>query len=60
MCPLSSLYDWAGGEAAFARLINAFYDRVEADDLLSGLFPGGVTEEHRLRWGWGEAPPFKP
>jgi Bacterial-like globin len=54
--PLSSLYDWAGGEAAFARLINAFYDRVEADDLLSGLFPGGVSEEHRLHviaW-WSE------
>lgn len=44
---VSSLYDWAGGEAAFVRLIDAFYDRVEADDLLSPLFPGGVTEEHR-------------
>jgi hemoglobin len=31
------------------RLINAFYDRVETDELLSPLFPGGVTEEHRLR-----------
>ncbi|MEA2140715.1 MAG: hemoglobin, partial [Solirubrobacteraceae bacterium] len=43
-----SLYDWAGGEAAFVRLINAFYDRVEADALLSPLFGGGVAEEHRL------------
>jgi hemoglobin len=43
-----SLYDWAGGEAAFVRLINAFYDRVEADELLSPLFAGGVAEEHRL------------
>src|SRR4029077_8078268 len=25
----------------------AFYDRVETDDLLSPLFPGGVGEEHR-------------
>jgi hemoglobin len=41
MVALTSLYDWAGGEAAFTRLINAFYDRVEADDLLSDLFPGG-------------------
>ena len=40
MFTLSSLDDWAGGQAAFARLINAFYDRVEADDLLSRLFPG--------------------
>ena len=43
----STLYDWAGGADAFARLIDAFYDRVEADDLLSRLFPGGVGEEHR-------------
>jgi hemoglobin len=42
-----SLYDWAGGSPAFARLINAFYDRVESDELLSGLFPGGVSREHR-------------
>ena len=26
-----SLYDWAGGGDAFARLINAFYDLLEAD-----------------------------
>jgi hemoglobin len=28
-------------------MINAFYDRVERDDLLSVLFPGGVSTEHR-------------
>ena len=44
---MSTLYEWAGGEQAFERLINAFYDRVEADDLLSPLFPGGVSEDHR-------------
>jgi hemoglobin len=43
----ASLYEWAGGEEAFERLIDAFYDRVEADDLLAALFPGGVHEEHR-------------
>ena len=35
---------------------DAFYDRVERDDLLSGLFPGGVSEEHRANvtlW-WAE------
>ena len=42
-----SLIDWAGGPAAFRRLIDAFYDRVEVDDLLSPLFPGGVHEERR-------------
>jgi hemoglobin len=53
---VSSLYEWAGGGEAFKRLINAFYDRVERDDLLSGLFPGGVSEEHRVHviaW-WSE------
>ena|SRR5437763_4939897 len=43
----ASLYEWAGGQDAFERMINAFYDRVEADDLLSPLFPGGVRAEHR-------------
>ena len=51
-----SLYEWAGGHDAFERFINAFYDRVEKDDLLSSLFPGGVHEEHRrhvIAW-WSE------
>lgn len=51
-----TLFDWAGGEAALARMINAFYDRVEADDLLSPLFGGGVGAEHRdhvIAW-WSE------
>jgi hemoglobin len=43
----ATLYDWAGGEAAFVALIGAFYDRVEGDPLLSPLFPGGVGAEHR-------------
>jgi hemoglobin len=42
-----TLYEWAGGRPAFERLIDAFYDRVEGDDLLSPLFPGGVSAEHR-------------
>jgi hemoglobin len=42
-----SLFDWAGGAIAFRRLIDAFYDRVEHDDLLAPLFPGGVHEAHR-------------
>jgi hemoglobin len=42
-----TLYEWAGGERALRRLMDAFYDRVEGDDLLSPLFPGGVSEEHR-------------
>ena len=42
-----TLYDWAGGREAFERLMNAFYDRVETDELLSPFFPGGVSAEHR-------------
>jgi hemoglobin len=42
-----TLHGWAGGDEAFRRMIDAFYDRVERDDLLSRLFPGGVHEEHR-------------
>ena len=51
-----TLYEWAGGGEAIERLIGAFYDRVERDELLSPFFPGGVTEEHRnhvVAW-WSE------
>ena len=42
-----TLFAWAGGQDAFARLIQAFYNRVEQDELLSPLFPGGVSTAHR-------------
>ena len=42
-----TLYEWAGGEDAIRRMINAFYDRVERDELISPFFPGGVGAEHR-------------
>jgi hemoglobin len=42
-----TLFEWAAGPEAFERLIGAFYDRVEADDLLSPLFGGSVGAEHR-------------
>jgi hemoglobin len=51
-----TLYEWAGGREAFQRLIDAFYDRVEGDELISPLFPGGVSAEHRhnvVLW-WSE------
>jgi len=47
MDQVPTLYEWAGGGAPIAAMINAFYDRVEADDLLGPLFPGGVTAAHR-------------
>src|SRR6476661_6834929 len=51
-----TLYEWAGGHDAIQRLIDAFYDRVERDELLSPFFPGGVSNEHRdhvVAW-WSE------
>ena len=53
---MATLYEWAGGGEAFQRLINAFYDRVERDELISPLFPDGVSAEHRdhvVAW-WSE------
>jgi hemoglobin len=51
-----TIFSWAGGEAAFARWLGAFYDLVEQDDLLAPLFGGRVTTEHRkavVAW-WSE------
>jgi hemoglobin len=51
-----TLYEHAGGAEALRRWLDAFYDRVEQDDLISPLFPGGVGEEHRAHvtlW-WSE------
>src|ERR671918_499397 len=42
-----TLYEWAGGRDAVRKLIEAFYDRVERDELISPFFPGGVSREHR-------------
>ncbi len=42
-----SLYEWAGEGDAIGRLIEAFYDRVEHDELIAPMFPGGVSAEHR-------------
>jgi len=44
---LPTLYEWAGGLAPLRRMIDSFYDRVEADDALAGFFPGGVSQRHR-------------
>jgi hemoglobin len=45
--PTPTLYEWAGGDGAIARMIDCFYDRVEHDELIAPLFPGGVSREHR-------------
>jgi hemoglobin len=47
MDQVPTLYEWAGGSPAVTAMINAFYDRVEHDDLLSVFFPVGVSADHR-------------
>jgi truncated hemoglobin YjbI len=42
-----TLFDWAGGRGAVERLLNRFYDLVEADELIAPLFGGKVSAEHR-------------
>jgi len=52
-----TLLEWAGGAPALHRMIDAFYDRVERDELLSPLFPGGVSQAHRthvIAWWYQE------
>jgi len=45
--PEPTLYEWAGGTAAFERWLNAFYDLLELDEELVAMFGGRVSEEHR-------------
>jgi hemoglobin len=42
-----TIYEWGGGHEAFERWLNRFYDLVEGDELLAGLFGGKVGDEHR-------------
>lgn len=44
---IPTLFDWAGGREAVERLLNRFYDLVEADELIAPLFGGKVSAEHR-------------
>jgi hemoglobin len=45
--PVPTIYEWAGGEEAFARWLDVFYDLIEEDAELAALFRGKVSEEHR-------------
>jgi hemoglobin len=47
MAEAPTIFEWAGGGEAFERWLNAFYDLVEEDDLLSPVFGGTVGAEHR-------------
>jgi truncated hemoglobin YjbI len=43
--PTPSIFDWAGGDAAFGRLTTVFYRQVRQDPLLAPVF-AGMDEQH--------------
>jgi hemoglobin len=52
-----TIYEWAGGEDAFARWLNRFYDLIEQEaPEIAAMFGGRVSEAHRTHvtdW-WAE------
>ena len=66
--PTPTLYEWAGGTAAFERWLNAFYDLLETDAewgsrlALHNSDPDAEVAASAPvpRWGWGVAPPYRP
>lgn len=43
-----TIYESVGGDATFSRLVDIFYERVEADEVLRPLFPADL--EAGKRW----------
>src|SRR3712207_2314806 len=52
MTETPTLYEWAGGAEAFARLTEVFYARVRTDDLLGPVFAGMDAEHPRHVATW--------
>jgi hemoglobin len=42
-----NVYQAIGGRAAVTAAVDGFYERLFADPVLSGFFPGGVAPRHR-------------
>jgi hemoglobin len=49
---MPTLYDWAGGTAAFERLTEKFYDLVKGDDVVGPLFAGMDPDHSRYVAMW--------
>ena len=47
MADTPTILEWGGGDEAFGRWLNRFYDLVEEEGTLAPLFGGTVSEEHR-------------
>jgi hemoglobin len=45
-----TIYELAGGEETFRRLVDAFYARVEADPVLRPMFPEDMAEGKRAQF----------
>jgi len=43
----ANVYQAIGGRAAVSAAVDGFYQRLLADPVLSGFFPGGVAPRHR-------------
>ena len=52
MTDTPTLYEWAGGTAAFVRLTEAFYAKVAGDDLVAPLFAGMDPDHPRYVATW--------
>lgn len=57
----TTLYGQLGGEPFFVRLVDAFYEHVESDELLRPMYPQDLTESRRhlvlfLCQYWGGPP----
>jgi hemoglobin len=49
---IPTLYDWAGGSAAFERLTEVFYDKIGADDVVGPLFADMDRDHPRFVAMW--------
>jgi hemoglobin len=45
-----TVYEQAGGDPAFQRIVDEFYARVEADPLLRPMFPADLSEGKRWQF----------
>ncbi len=43
----TSLYDQVGGQPFFERLVNAFYEAVEKDEILRPMYPDDLEQSRR-------------
>ncbi len=58
-----TVYDAVGGKPFFVELVDDFYDRVQADDVLMAVYPDDLSEPRRTTAGflaqyWGGPPDY--